>query len=256
MLRLHECNGRRHGALHDRALLRRPSRRLGGIGGRLLQELVRRDGLPADDLIVGSVVVEASLAHEIVQGPRAGTLVRVRPGEALLALLGVQLKKRPRVLLALEDSATGNRAVRRGILVFGQHRDRGLQVLEGLHAVHLHAVELGDLLLAERAGLGQGLLVGGQGGPQLLDRGRQLCGPRGRALDQGPQFGDLGGGDLDGLLFFVLAGVAPTFELLEEVLVLLHVRLESLRHLLEQVHNAGHRSVLATGAVQGGAPGL
>mmetsp|Transcript_36506 Transcript_36506/g.103882 ORF Transcript_36506/g.103882 Transcript_36506/m.103882 type:complete len:467 (+) Transcript_36506:871-2271(+) len=258
-VRLHESRGRLHGALDNCDVCRRPSgsgRDTGlqklGRGDRIrmvdhivcddgcLQKLVRGDRLVDDIVHVG--VGEAVGAHEVIERPLPPVrLVGFRPRKVLV----VRLEQRPGVTLALEDRTSRDSTVRGCVLVLGQNLDGCLQVLEGLHAVALHAVELRQLLLAQRGGLGEGLLVGGQLGVQLLDVDAELGTLGGETLDGRGELLDLGRGGLDGLTLLVLAVVAPASKLLVEALVLLHVLPQGLGHLLEQVHDARDGRVAA-----------
>mmetsp|Transcript_65888 Transcript_65888/g.166915 ORF Transcript_65888/g.166915 Transcript_65888/m.166915 type:complete len:252 (+) Transcript_65888:1461-2216(+) len=247
MLRLHEGGSRSDGTPQSHGVQERPRRFRDGLGGLLrclLQEFVRCDGLPDD--VLADIVVEAVVTHKVVEAPGVLRFARIRPREAL------ELKQGPRILFVLENST----AVLWRILVLRKHDDGRLQVLDGLNAVCLLAVELGRLLLAELGGLSQGLLVGDQALLQLLDRGLELGALGGRAFYERPKLCDLGRRGLDCVLLFLPATVAPTSQLLEDSLVLIHVLFQSFRHLGQQVHDACDRRVLAARAIQRFAPCL
>ena len=93
-------------------------------------------------------------------------------------------------------------------VVLLQHGDGALQGTDGLQQVLLLAVELGQLLLAQRGGLVQGSLVSGDLLLQVLDLGAQLRRLAAAFLDGGGQLGDALFSLFDGLGLLGIVGLA------------------------------------------------
>mmetsp|Transcript_73327 Transcript_73327/g.207804 ORF Transcript_73327/g.207804 Transcript_73327/m.207804 type:complete len:208 (-) Transcript_73327:31-654(-) len=157
---------------------------------------------------------------------------------------GNRKQRFPGIFLALEDGSARHGALRRALVVLGEHREGGLEVLDGLDAVQLAAVELLLLLLAQGRGLRQRLLVRGRFALQLLDAGLQPRAPGGEALDAGLEIGDLCLRGRDRVRLLPLVVAAPALQLVVECLVLIHLLAQRLLHLLQEVHDARHRRVL------------
>merc|ERR1719327_1005533 len=129
-------------------------------------------------------------------------------------------------------------------VVLREHNDRGLERANGLQHVLLLLVELGELLLAHRRGLVQGLLVLRDLRLEVLDLRVELRARRGELLDRGRQVRDVSLRIRDGRGLLLVVGLAPARHLLVSLLILLSFLLKLGLHVLKQVDDLGHGAVL------------
>merc|ERR1719281_1365050 len=129
-------------------------------------------------------------------------------------------------------------------VVLGEDDDGRLERTDGLEHVLLLLVELGELLLAHRGRLVERLLVLRDFRLKVLDLRVQARAHGRQLLDRRREVGDAGLGLCDGRRLLLVVRLAPARNLFVSLLVLLGLLLELSLHILEQVDDLGHRTVL------------